>query len=84
MLYMIAILQAAATAGSDRGLGLIGAGLAAGLAVLKSRVQALPDAVALDGDLRLEVKVAAVASEELRDRRVAASVLMGEMQGALG
>ena len=34
MLYMIAILQAAATAGSDRGLGLIGAGLAAGLAVL--------------------------------------------------
>ena len=34
MLYIFAILQAAATAGSDRGLGLIGAGLAAGLAVL--------------------------------------------------
>jgi F-type H+-transporting ATPase subunit c len=34
MLYMLAILQAAATAGSDRGFGLIGAGLAAGLAVV--------------------------------------------------
>jgi len=34
MLYIFAILQAAATAGSDKGLGLIGAGLAAGLAVL--------------------------------------------------
>lgn len=57
---------------------------AAGLAVLRSRIEALPDAVALDGDLRLEVKVAAIASEELRDRRVVAKVLMGEMQGALG
>lgn len=34
MLSMIALLQAAATAGSDRGLGLIGAGLAAGLAAV--------------------------------------------------
>jgi F-type H+-transporting ATPase subunit c len=34
MLYMLALLQAATTAGADRGLGLIGAGIAAGLAVL--------------------------------------------------
>ncbi len=54
----------------------------AGLAVLKSRVEALPDAA--DGSaMRLDVKVAAVASEELRNRRVTARVLMGEMQGAL-
>ena len=56
---------------------------AAGLAVLKSRVEALPEAAA-DGDgMRLDVKVAAVASDDLRDRRVAAKVLMSEMQGAL-
>jgi F-type H+-transporting ATPase subunit c len=34
MLYFLAILQDVASAGSDKGLGLIGAGLAAGLAVL--------------------------------------------------
>lgn len=34
MLYIFALLQAAQAAGADRGLGLIGAGLAAGLAVL--------------------------------------------------
>jgi F-type H+-transporting ATPase subunit c len=34
MLYFLAILQDVAAAGSDKGLGLIGAGLAAGLAVL--------------------------------------------------
>jgi F-type H+-transporting ATPase subunit c len=34
MLYMLALLQAAAAAGPDKGFGLIGAGLAAGLAVL--------------------------------------------------
>lgn len=34
MLYIIALLQAVAATGSDRGFGLIGAGLAAGLAVI--------------------------------------------------
>jgi len=34
MLSMLALLQAAAAAGPDRGYGLIGAGLAAGLAVV--------------------------------------------------
>ncbi len=34
MLQLLALLQAAAASGSDRGFGLIGAGLAAGLAVL--------------------------------------------------
>jgi GGDEF domain-containing protein len=56
----------------------------AGLAVLKSRVEALPEAITEDGAMRLDVKVAAVASQELGDRRVAAKVLMSEMQGSLG
>ncbi len=34
MLYIFALLQEAQSAGADRGLGLIGAGIAAGLAVL--------------------------------------------------
>ena len=34
MLSMLALLQDAAAGGADRGLGLIGAGLAAGLAVV--------------------------------------------------
>jgi len=34
MLYIMALLQAAVSAGADRGYGLIGAGLAAGLAVV--------------------------------------------------
>jgi F-type H+-transporting ATPase subunit c len=34
MLYMLTLLQAAAAVGADKGYGLIGAGLAAGLAVV--------------------------------------------------
>ncbi len=34
MLYLIALLQAAAAVGPDKGYGLIGAGIAGGLAVL--------------------------------------------------
>jgi GGDEF domain-containing protein len=55
----------------------------AGLAVLKQRIEALPSA-ASQGDHRLSIRVAALASAELGDRRVNAKALMAEMHGALG
>ena len=38
MLHMLALVQDAVAAGADKGLGLIGAGLAGGLAVLGSGI----------------------------------------------
>jgi len=55
----------------------------AGLAVLKGRIEVLPEAASAEDGMRLAVKVAAVASQDLGDRRVAAKVLMSELQGSL-
>ena len=38
MLHMLALVQDAVAAGADKGLGLIGAGLAGGLAVLRAGI----------------------------------------------